>query len=672
MDADRGISRRTLLQGATAATATIALARVAGCSPSNDDDDERVPNVLVVIADDMRADFLRFAEGIQARLAAEGRTFTAARTNVSLCQPFRVGLLTGQRSQRHLVLGNADISQVPHDETIAKAVQDAGYRTGLIGKYLNGAPAMSPAPAGWTTWRQLLVESASEDYRRLGYEVHDGTETTRPDAPEVEYLRDEVISFVAGSEPWFCLMTPTSPHFPFEPEPADEDAWADLEWDVPLAPDVSTKPSWYSSLPPLRDEARTRFQATARGQAQEVSGLDRAVIDILDTLPGQVLDNTVVIFTSDDGLSYGEHRSPYRGASKNDFYEHNLLVPLVCHGPGFTSGTSAEPVSPEIDIAKTILALAGATAALPGDGVDLRDVQDDPDAHGGRQLLHERGGSAGNNPNPHAGLGVSTATRKLMRWTGQRGTDRYEAYDLDTDPGEIMNWAFDPERRRERDALEAELDRLSPPPDLTPTLLFGGAEEAGATEAVTSSLEPPYHSVVVVDVFASLDGADVADVSLAGDCIDRIALLASDSQLDRGGRIRRRLLSFQARGTGRAGRITVTAGGGQTLLGLGLAVTGYAYHSAVVQTVATGGASATTAPGAELEELQQPDRPAHLAVLTDARDAVTGGDGGTVVHDTETSGAPGRFAVLHVASTRTPTASATTERWSVIASEIGT
>jgi N-acetylglucosamine-6-sulfatase len=671
MDVSRGITRRALLQGASATTAVVALGQIGACS-SSEDPEVRRPNVLLVIADDMRADFLPFAEQIEARLGAQGRTFTAARTNVSLCQPFRVGLLTAQRSLEHMVLGNGDTRRVPHDDTLGRWVQDAGYRTALIGKYLNGAPAMTPAPAGWTTWRQLLGDADPNAYEREGYSVHDGTTTTQPDGPELDYLRDEVTAFVGGAEPWFCLMTPTAPHYPYQPEPPDQGRWADLEWETPENADQSDKPSWYASLPPLPDATKERFRADARAQAEEVSGVDRVVMEILDSLPEATRANTVVLFTSDDGMSYGEHRSPY-GASKNDLYEHNLLVPLIGHGPGFDEGTSREPVSPEIDLAATIVAITGATASRTLDGVDLREVQDDPSAHADRYLLHERSGGGTNNPNPYAGLGVSNATRKLMRWTGQTGTDRYEAYDLDTDPNEFENWAHEPVRRAERDALEAALDRLAPPPSLEPTLLYAHDEAGPTTELVTDALSPAYFAVLVVDVFATRADADVADPVVTGDGIDRVALLASDAQVGADG-VRRRLVSFQARGLAGSEPITVTAGDGQTLSSLAVTVTEYAYHAAVVQTAAAGGETATGRLGVTLPEPQAADRPAHLAVLVDADRPVEGADGAEVLHAARQADPALGFATLWVASSRTPAATvpAGSTRWSAVASEIGT
>jgi hypothetical protein len=102
------------------------------------------------------------------------------------------------------------------------------------------------------------------------------------------------------------------------------------------------------------------------------------------------------------------------------------------------------------DLTATTLAVLGAGPTVPQDGVDLRR----PAAS--RATLYERKGD----PDFPDGVGIVDATRKLLRWTDQEGDDRYEAYDLDTDPDELVSWANDPARRAERDRYDAQLDDL--------------------------------------------------------------------------------------------------------------------------------------------------------------------------------------------------------------------
>ena len=283
--------------------------------------------------------------------------------------------------------------------------------------------------------------------------------STTPAQFQMDYLRDQAEAFLQGSQPWFLFLAPTSPHFPFDPDPKDLFAWSDVRWPLVNETDVSDKPSWISSQPPLPPSALASLRAVARAQLREGTALDRAIGEIVGGLAPAVLANTLVIYGSDNGLVYGEHRLPYQGVYKNSAYDPGLRVPLVIRGPGIAAGVSGEPVTMAADVTATVLAAAGANAGLPPDGVDLRDVIVDPSAYVSRQLLHSKD-VATNFGNAPAGDGISTLTRKLFRYPSVTGTDRFEAYDLDVDPDELNNWANVPSRLAERNDLEAALNAL--------------------------------------------------------------------------------------------------------------------------------------------------------------------------------------------------------------------
>jgi arylsulfatase A-like enzyme len=418
------------------------------------------PNVLVILSDDQRFDFLQYMPNTRNLIAFQGHDFQHARCNVAVCEPTRVSLMTGQYSIHH---GARDVpwESVPthdHSNTIGAWMQAAGYRTGLIGKYLNGTPNLMPKPGGWDTWLQLDEDTG---YQAVGYQVCDGTTLSTPGQFQMEYLRDQALTFMQGSEPWFLLLTPTSPHFPFDPEPRDLFAWSDVRWPLVIEDDVSDKPSWIADQPPLQPQDHSDFRAAARAQLREGTALDRAIGDIIGSLAPAVLDNTVVVYSSDNGLTYGEHRIPFVGIFKNTAYDVGMRVPLIVRGPGFPVGASVAPVAMAPDLTATVLAVGGASANLPGDGIDLRDMIANPSAYTARHILHSRGPAFAFGVAPQ-GDGISTLTRKLYRSPDfpLNSPDRYEAYDLDTDPDELNNWAYDPSRRAERDALEAALDAL--------------------------------------------------------------------------------------------------------------------------------------------------------------------------------------------------------------------
>ena len=417
------------------------------------------PNVLIILSDDQRFDFLEYMPNTRNLLAFQGRTFEHVRCNVAVCEPTRVSLITGQYSIHHGA-GEDPWDTVPthdHNNTIGAWMQAAGYRTGLIGKYLNGTPPLMPKPGGWDTWLQFDETSG---YNPFGYQVCDGVTLTAPSQFQMDYVHDQAEAFMGGSEPWFLLLTPTSPHFPFDPDPRDLFAWSDVRWPLVIEDDVSDKPSWIANQPPLPESALANFRATARAQLREATALDRAIGDIIGTI-APVLDHTVVVYSSDNGLTYGEHRLPFVGIFKNTAYDPGMRVPLVIRGTDFPVGVSTEPVTMAPDITATVLGVAGAAPGLPADGIDLRNMIANPSSYTARQLLHHRGPAAEFGTAPRAD-GITTLTRKLFRSTELPldSPDRYEAYDLDIDPNEFNNWGNDPSRLDERNSLEAALDAL--------------------------------------------------------------------------------------------------------------------------------------------------------------------------------------------------------------------
>ena len=123
------------------------------------------PNVLLIIADDMRYDHVRYMPYVQRLIEKPGRTFSQARCNVPLCQPARVGLMTGQTSKynNELGIGFNGTKLTDHDNCIGKWMSDAGYRCGFFGKYINFTDGFHGinAPAGYDTWREFMGETSA-------------------------------------------------------------------------------------------------------------------------------------------------------------------------------------------------------------------------------------------------------------------------------------------------------------------------------------------------------------------------------------------------------------------------------------------------------------------------------------------------------------------------------
>jgi len=419
-------------------------------------------NVLLVLADDMRADLLPFMPFTNTVLRAEGTQLTNMRCNVPRCDPSRAGLLTGQYAQ-----GSANRAYANESRGIPDAAHDslpvwlAGHATtGMVGKYLQGLGATKQP--GWDTWR-VLSEGEQEAF---GYTVTDGTTSVTPDEHQLPYLAQQASAFVrTATEPWFCYFAPTNPHittreFVNNPLPGSITRFGWLRWPFVLLEDVSTKPSWIASRPQVPPAALSSLRHGIRQQAREVHDLDGVVASLYaDLEDAGRLDDTVIIFASDGGVLYAEQRLGNTAlpgtATKNHPYDACAKVPCVIRGTGFEPGAVRTHPAVLQDLTATILALLGATATVPQDGVDLRTPASEL---ADRATLYER---KGDEEFPD-GVGIVAGTRKLLRWADQEGDDRYEAYDLDTDPDELISWANDPARRAERDRYEAQLDALLP------------------------------------------------------------------------------------------------------------------------------------------------------------------------------------------------------------------
>lgn len=467
-----GLSRRDLLARMGAAGLVLAAGPplLAACGSEGEQGAggriER-PNIVLVVADDMRYDQLPFMPNLHRLISDRGRAFTQARCNVALCQPSRVGYLTGQTSQvnREWSIGYSGTNLGDHDNCLGRWMTAAGYRCGFFGKYVNAVDGRGgiDAPKGYQTWREII---SHEDGYHFTVHLEEGVEEIQ-DRYSTDYLAQEAVRFASGGGPFLAIVSPTQAHAPFSPRQDLADMFSDLDPDIADEPDMSDKPPWMRSLPPLTDELRRAQRTNAIGSLRDLAAVDDMVERIMTGMDPEVRARTVVIFSSDNGVYRGEHRRPGPD-SKSGPYDVALRVPLLAAGPGFPPGAEVTaPVLAMQDVTATILDLGGAAAGLPDQaGTSLVELVANPEAHRERTLLHGIGEGFFN----LLGNGVTTGPdhalgfRKLFRYprdvSSPAGPFVYEGYDLDIDPDEMDSWADDPSRRQERDVLEAELESL--------------------------------------------------------------------------------------------------------------------------------------------------------------------------------------------------------------------
>lgn len=457
-----------------AALATAAVLSAAPSSAWAQPPSERAPSAIVlVVTDDQRFDTLWAMPTVQRELVRRGASFPEAFVVNPLCCPSRATILTSRYSHSTGVY-----RQVPpfgrfewfrDDSTLATWLHEAGYTTGLFGKYLDGyqhAGLTGYIPPGWDRWA-AFVHSQYEDYalqvdgvvRRFGHDPGDYS---------TNVLASMAEAFVRETPgPLFVYLAPAAPHGPAPPAPGDEGAFADLApWRPPSydEADVSDKPAWVRDLWPLGEPRRAHIDELRRNQYASLLAVDRAVAGLIDALrdTGRLAD-TLFLYTSDNGLLWGEHRWRRKEAA----YEEAIRVPLVVRwdAGGVIPRSRPDLLAANVDLAPTIADAVG--IAAPGaEGLSLLPTLRGEPGPTRADLLIEH--LAGANPVP------TYCAVRSRRWTYVRYvTGEEELYDLRADPYQLQNLADDPwfaDVLRERRARLAEL--CDPPPP--------GYDDAGA------------------------------------------------------------------------------------------------------------------------------------------------------------------------------------------------
>jgi N-acetylglucosamine-6-sulfatase len=423
------------------------------------------PNVVVVMTDDQTQASLPVMGNVESELAAKGATFQNSFTNWPLCCPSRATFYTGQYAHNHHVLGNSPpnggFTKFSDASTLAVWLQQAGYQTIHIGKYLNGYGEGSTdptyVPPGWNEWYAATGGTTQSVYNYVLNQNHGlvnyGQAVTDFKQDVFSNLAVDAINRHVGGGPFFLGVMYTAPHSggpnpnpqpPANcgnggPKPAPRHANAFDNEPLPIAPnfneaDVSDKPTAIQGLPPIDDAAFADITRRYRCRLESLLSVDEGVGRIVAALSqAGELDNTLIVFTSDNGFFAGEHRVR---TGKDRVYEEAIRVPLVIRGPGVPEGVSVEDLSVNADLAPTILDATGASAGLNEDGRSLLPFAAHPDRLHGRELLIEKGNQLE--------IGTFAAIRTSRYIYVENATGERQLYDLAVDPYELNNQVANP------------------------------------------------------------------------------------------------------------------------------------------------------------------------------------------------------------------------------------
>jgi N-acetylglucosamine-6-sulfatase len=462
----------------------------------------RKPNILLIMTDDETLESVRVLANVDRLITKQGTNFTHYYASFPNCCPSRATLLTGQFSHNNGVRDNVppygSVHNLKSDQTLPVWLKAAGYYTAHIGKYLNGwgADGRIENPKGWDHWAGLIDPTT---YNYYNYSVSfDGQRRDFGEAPadyQTDVLGGEVVRTIeeraakrttgAPDQPWYISWAPLAPHaqegettsgetqtkeegiaktFP-TPAPKYKGKYAAEPLPKPPSfnqADMSKMPAFFRERTLMQPKSIELVEQEYRQELESLQSVDEWVGNIFNVLEKTAqLDNTVVLFTSDNGFYHGEHRLTF---FKVFLYEEGVHLPLIVRGPGFPRGASIDAVAGNVDLAPTILKLAGATSPLVLDGRDLGAVAIDPGRGANRGMLLEnltRSGTA------HS---EGIHTDRYVYLTNERNEE--ELFDLQSDPSQIDNRADDPSMA----AVKADLANRT-----TKAKVCKGAECEGAT-----------------------------------------------------------------------------------------------------------------------------------------------------------------------------------------------
>ena len=449
------------------------------------------PNVIVVVVDDLRWDELGMAGHPYLEtpniddLARDGAWLANAFHAVPLCSPNRASILTGQYPSRHGIIDNVARNRMSHRlETFPQALQRAGYETGFLGKWHMGNDP-TPRP-GFDYWSAIPGQGRSIDP-----ELYEDGRIHTVEGYLTDVLTDRAVAFIEKErdreQPFFLYMGHKAIHpdavqlddGSVDPSgergyvPAPRDLGRYEEMVFPRRPNVASSPEELTDKPALRralerkhsDEMIETFgsildlgtaEETIRRRAEMLLAVDESMGRIVDALDAKgILDETFIIFTSDNGFFYGEHAL---SVERRMPYEESIRTPFIIRYPAVVNaGSQIDELVVSVDIAPTVLDVAGAPI---GDHIQ------------GRSLVPLLLGTAENwrqsafiefytYENPFPWLldmdyrAIRTDRYKYIHW--MQHPDENELYDLEQDPYEMQNVIDDPRMAGVVSDLRAEM-----------------------------------------------------------------------------------------------------------------------------------------------------------------------------------------------------------------------
>jgi arylsulfatase A-like enzyme len=393
------------------------------------------PNIIMFTTDDQTVRDMIAMPKTQALIGSAGANFPHAYVSMSLCCPSRVTVQTGQYAHNHHVMGNTPpqggYSQFNDKNDLPVWLQTAGYRTIHIGKMPNGFGTETNetyVPSGWGPFNGgngpgefYGFIKPSSAYFDFALDENGNLKQYGPGDYQTDVYADIAADRIAAhytkhsGSPLYMQVQFFAPHDPANSAPKYAGAFASAPLPIDARfneKNVKDKPGWIRAIRRFGPGLIAKIQARYQRRLETLLSVDDAIQRIVEELAARgQLDNTYMIFTSDNGFIQGQHRL-HQG--KFAPYEASIQVPLLIRGPGIPAG--GQPRAPvwNGDITATILQAAGAIPGLPQDGRSLLPYARDPNLRSTRPILIETGPPGATN---EPGTPVSAATGKRVHFS---------------------------------------------------------------------------------------------------------------------------------------------------------------------------------------------------------------------------------------------------------------
>ncbi len=470
---------RVIAAGGAALAAVVAIALNPGAGPgaipqsASAAGTQAKPNILVLFTDDQEPSSLRVMKKVTKEMKRKGTTMKRFYTQFPLCCPSRATMLTGQYAHNHQVLSNSaptggygTFNDIHGDNYLPLWLQDAGYTTGFIGKYMNEyaepdeyGTTPRDVPRGWDDWRVLAPSRAQYFNYQLNQNGNIRQYANRKRDYSTDVFTTKAKRFVRRSapstDPYFLMLGYAAPHGGGGGSPGRSCNRAAVPAPRHLGTlkgkhkrllrmmspafnegDISDKPSPIANNEPLTEGQMSDLLRKRRCAWESLLSVDESVDALINEIKrsGERRD-TYIFFLSDNGYLRGEHRIKNQ---KRYLYEESARVPFVARGPGIARNARSDDVVTNADLVPTILDLSGATAGEVQDGRSLMPSLAEPELESGRAIQQEAFAIG-----PQI-TGLRTSRYLYAEWQTDEPLPERELYDTDADPYQLNNLADDP------------------------------------------------------------------------------------------------------------------------------------------------------------------------------------------------------------------------------------